>query len=1539
MSTLDLRAQLTGQRLLVMGGTGFLGKVTLSLLLDRFPEIGHIWLVVRPKGTMTSPVRFEREILTSEAFDPIRATHGGGYEAFMRGKITAIPGDVSEDFAGVPQEVRDTIRGQVDCLLNIAGVVSFNPPLDYALKANAFGMQNLVALAQDLDNVRFLHTSTCYVAGDRTGQVDEIHPLEWPFPKADTLATEHWDPAREIAECVDLVDNVRHRANDAYRESQFLDTAKKNLIDKGEPARGSALKSELAKVRRTFEEDRLVDAGLERAWFWGWHNTYTYTKSIGEQILATSGLPFAIGRPAVIESAIAFPRTGWCEGINTSAPMIYLALQRGPTHFPAREESVLDVIPVDYVAAGLLLTLGELLEGTHKPVYQYGTSDQNPLKMYRLIELVGLFKRKHLNEQGDNPVLDFLDKRFESRHTTASDHFERGPAWMSQLATRTAKRLKALPGPLKPITAPAAKGLQGLSKGLSVKGKIIDQFVPFTATHNYRFSCANTRAALDRLDDEQRALVPWNPEELDWRHYILDVHGPGLVQNVFPEISERVKRTVKPLRAHDTLLDFLDELVARHDLAPALMRMHDDGLTRVPYRQVLERAQATGVRLGLAGVKVGDRVMLAGKNHPDWVIAYFGILAAGASVVPMDPAYTASQAANVEAASGATASVLDEEARTAFGHGLSVAEYDLHEVTAPGAGDPLPAFDRDPDAVAAILFTSGTTGTPKGVMLTHRNFCSLLASLGRIFPLRETDRVMSVLPLHHTFEFSCGLLLPLSRGARVLYLDELTGESLNKGLTEGRITAMVGVPALWQLLERRIRGQIAEKGDLFRHGVDFGLEANRILGRSTGLDVGRLLFGTVHERLGGNIRFLISGGAALPKETQELFSGLGLHLAEGYGLTEAAPVLTVAKGAPGSKPGHVGEAIPGVELRIEKPNDEGVGEVMARGDNVMAGYFGNVEATQAVVSDDGWLRTGDLGRIDHRGRLTILGRAKEVVVTASGENVYLDDVENTLGPNLPYIQEYALVGLEDPRGGERLGMLVVPATDNDLDRATRHDRARQAAKDAVAKLPKVQRPAVLHLVDADLPRTSTRKVKRREVKAVLDKIEAAAPKRISKKEGVSAPVARAVASVAGLDSAKVTAGTRLADELGFDSLMWVELASALEGIDGGKPDPEALSQCETVSDVVSLVRAPTPTIEKEPDAREEFRIPMPMVKPLRASLGYAQRELYGKGLHTRVFGRAFIPQNRPAIVVSNHCSHLDMGLVKFALGPYGRKLVALAASDYFFEGNKWWVAYFEQLTNLQPISRKQGFRASLEQAKGVIAAGNVVLLFPEGTRRTDGSIGDFKPLVGRLALETGVDILPLHLDGTFEILPKGAVLPKGRDVTVRIGPPLEMKELRRITEGLRPSEAAREVARLTQQAVTQLRDGQVLELHTVEAGAAEPEVVVDPIEQAFTALPDRFDPERLKNGGLSWYFSLANKEGGRKYTVVCDAEGARVLQGRPPGGKADCVVKTSEEIMRRIITERYVPEPPEFMSGRIKTNKIPLLVEFARVFNLSGNAS
>ncbi len=1515
-------------------------------------------------------------------FDPLRERYPGlAYEAFMRAKVVAIDGDITRPLLGIAPEIRELIRvggrDEVAAIVNVSGVVDFNPPLDEALSVNAFGARNLAALAHELGNrsgaepgvrgrsVPVLHTSTCFVVGARDGVTEELNTLDFPFPRADELDVSHWSADREIEECNDLVESTLRRVDDAPRQSHLLDEAKRNLRDKHEPLHGAAMADELDRVKRRFVRERLVAAGVERATFWGWPNIYTYTKSIGEQVLLTADLQLTIVRPSIVESALEFPKVGWCEGISTSTPIMYLAY-KGQQNIPVSDKCYYDAIPVDLCAAGMIAATVALIAGRHETCYQLCSSDINPLKTRRAGELIGLGKRRHYEEKSrGNAIVNLLHKHAEPAIVPVETY----DRFSSPAVVRTAKRMIGMldrfaDTPIEPWTKPVTRQLGAVVKQVGNIEAVFEAFLPFITANEYRFSAKNTRKLMASLEPADQARLAWNPEAIDWRHYWLEVHHRGVEEFSIPLLEDKLRRQTKALRRHDNLVQMIVDVCERHEHALAFQRLEGDPaqLTRVTYRDVERRSAALAERLWAAGIRKGDRVALGGRNHPDWPIAWFGIIRCGAAAVPIDKDYAALPLATVLRKSKAKLAIFDDHVvslrESAPDLDASCPRWDLHAMTRlPHPDQPEPCAPEveilDSD-LASVLYTSGTTGDPKGVMLTHENFAALIAALAPLFPLGHDDRLLSVLPLHHTFEFTCGMLLPLSRGARVIYLDEINGDRMIEGLGLGQVSAMIGVPALWELIERKILTDVRERGKLTERVFEFMLELNRNIGRTLGMDLGRVLFGPVHSKLGGNLRYLVSGAASLPKDVHETFQGLGLHLAEGYGLTEAAPVLTLAKSSPRNKGGNVGKPIPGVEIRIEGANDEGVGEILARGPNVMVGYEGDASETQKVL-EDGWLRTGDVGKLDDRGRLKIVGRSKEVILSGSGENVYPDDVEVMLG--LPrFIKELSIVGLpdKDKPGAERVAVLAVPDYEGDeVDRVARRREAEAELRKACGDLPRAMRPGVIHLSDAELPRTTTRKVMRKQVRTMLlnlrDAADAiAAAKAAGPNEVQTSVVRTAIASIAKKSVDEVFAHHDIVSDLGFDSLMVVELTSTLEAA-APRLVGRDLSALRTVAELEQVVlesgvKPPEPSKTRQIDKdNDDLYVPDFIREPAKAALTVGQLSFYDRFMKVKVRGKANIPHNRPTLVVANHASHLDMGLAKYALGSYGQNIVALAANDYFFK-NKWMRAYFENFTNMAALDRRSGLRKALEQAGDYLGRGQTVLLFPEGTRTPDGQMREFMPLIGHLALTFNIDILPLWLGGTFKAMPKGSKIPfpRRRDVEVRIGPPLTLAQLERRTVGMKRADAYREVAKLAHRAVETLRDGSQLdldrELAELEAATAagKPAIASSKPKSAMTALFEDLEG-RFVLGAVSkptsFYFSVGDASDG-KWTLDLGPERALFKPGRPASGTADCVLKTSVEIFEKIVRESYTPSVSEFMTGKVKSNDIALLQVFQRAFAL-----
>ncbi len=476
------------------------------------------------------------------------------------------------------------------------------------------------------------------------------------------------------------------------------------------------------------------------------------------------------------------------------------------------------------------------------------------------------------------------------------------------------------------------------------------------------------------------------------------------------------------------LPQLLDFAAAAYGASPFLLRHDGTGWKASSFEACARAMHAFTALLEREGVKPGDRVAIQAENRPEWGLAYLAILEAGAVAVPLDAQLREHEVGEILATAGARRCVVSEGQRPVLEAVRRERLPELSLVSLEDASD-LPSWGEaqgafpderprparaEPDDLAVVIFTSGTTGRPKGVMLSHRNLLSNVEMVARVFEFGPADRLLSVLPLHHTFESTGGFLCPMRVGASVAYARGLASRELREDMASSGATLFVAVPLLYEKLLGAIHRGIGERPLPARLLARTLLGFSRALRVAAGVRAGRALLRPLREKAGlGSLRLFVCGAAPLAPEVFWGLMDLGLPVLEGYGLTETSPVAC-ANRPPRPNPGGVGWPMPGVEVRIVDPDAEGNGEILVRGPNVMLGYYGDPQGTAEVLRD-GWFSTGDLGRILPDGRLRLTGRIKNMIATAAGKKIYPEEIEVHLA-NSPFVLEVVVAGGRDARG-------------------------------------------------------------------------------------------------------------------------------------------------------------------------------------------------------------------------------------------------------------------------------------------------------------------------------------------------------------------------------------------------------------------------------------------------------------------------------------------------------------------------------------------
>jgi long-chain acyl-CoA synthetase len=678
----------------------------------------------------------------------------------------------------------------------------------------------------------------------------------------------------------------------------------------------------------------------------------------------------------------------------------------------------------------------------------------------------------------------------------------------------------------------------------------------------------------------------------------------------------------------------------------------------------------------------------------------------------------------------------------------------------------------NPD-VAMIVYTSGTTGNPKGCSITHANLWSQVRALRRNIPLNPDCRLASILPLSHLFELTCGLLYPISQGAAIHYVPSRRGSDILRVFQDQRISHMIAVPQLLTLMGQALDEQLRASVPPPVYRLLFEL-ADRLPLRAR-----RSLFWLIHQRLGGHLTMIASGGAALPIETHRLWERIGVRIVEGYGATECSPV--VCCGTPdGSTPlGSVGKPIQGVEVQITPE-----GELLVHGPNVMKGYWNDPVRT-AEVLHDGWYATGDLARIDDRENIWILGRLKELIVLPSGLNVWPEDVEDVLRSH-PSVKDAAVVAVPTESGGASLHAFVIPKTSSDRDA----DLSAVVAW-ANGRLAQHQRIATASWWESetgDFPRTSLLKVRRH----LLPPPPREQRVRIESTLSPDDPVGQAIAAVTKIPN---PGNNQTLAELGVDSLTLIELALTLEEKTGKPIADEDLRTEMTVADVRAKVASITS--EKEPEELERGELTDGARVPLWPytwgrifrSLGAPLDLLYRAGVtRTIVLGGEHLSHLPPRVIFAGtHRSYPDLMLLRHGLArttarSYAdRLLIATSASRYTQAGAFGLVGTL--LFGLYPIQQQRGQSASLRGLARLAAEGSALVIFPQGHHVTPAEehagaeIAHFRTGVAHLAAALDAAVVPFGIAGSERIVPpkappefKGPVIAGGIPVMIARGP-------------------------------------------------------------------------------------------------------------------------------------------------------------------------
>ena len=831
--------------------------------------------------------------------------------------------------------------------------------------------------------------------------------------------------------------------------------------------------------------------------------------------------------------------------------------------------------------------------------------------------------------------------------------------------------------------------------------------------------------------------------------------------------TRALNRRQDQIMAYQSLLEFVREF-RTHGKECAYVHRRGYRTERWTYGEIYDRALGFARELNARGIGKGDRILLWGENCAEWVVVFFGCVLQGVVVVPMDDAAQPEFAKRVTKQVEARIAVCSRKHATHLKELSGLVLEDLGKTVEPAIE--MPKIVLKLDDPLQIVFTSGTTAEPKGVVITHGNVLANVAPLEAeirkylkyerwVHPIR----FLNLLPLSHVFGQFMALYLPPIMAGTVIFQDSLNPSELIRTIRRERVSVLVAVPRMLQSLKEKIESESAQRigQDVFAHKLPAASQKHYLLRW--------WIFRSIHHRLGWKFWALICGGAALDSETEEFWRRLGYAVVQGYGLTETTSLISLNHPFRVGK-GSIGKILPGRELKLAED-----GEILVRGGAVAsARWVGG--SMQPIAEEEGWYHTGDVGALDTNGNLYFKGRKKDVIVTPAGMNIYPDDLEAALRAE-PAVRDCVVVPLAREGNAEPCAVLIMRSDNDD---------AKAAVQRANQNLAEYQHMRAWYVwPERDFPRTSTQKPRRQVIQEVVESHLGSR----TRADFETQPLASVIAEFAGRDKLDVSSQSILTEDLQLSSLDRVQLLSALEERYQVDLSEARFAEARTVGEIGHLLQGTNSVSRNYHYPRWTLRWPVTwirtaayylLVRPAIMLLGWP-----------RIFGRDNLAGVRgPVLVVSNHIDDVDVGFIQTALPARLRHRLATAAGGEALEELRTpasdqgiWACSVDRiewilgvaLLNLFPLPREAGFRRSFAYAGEAADRGYSILVFPEGRHTTDGKLNPFRTGIGLLANNLRIPVVPMRIDGLFEIKKAGKRLaPPGR-IQVRIGAPVKFR--------------------------------------------------------------------------------------------------------------------------------------------------------------------